>query len=306
MHSIPAEPCYVVSSGRLGSRFSRSRTVLWKGFAEFVVVAINPLFPPASMVKFLLQPYCSVLGKQHFCFFFLFPLFSQPSSCVVLAANSLCHRPCFPSLGMLLCGIASVLCQCLTPCNWQWIEEIIYRDPDSALSYACGNLWHYTIGLEKLKKSREIHSTESRSVNVRQDCCFCASTFYFKALPELQLMMLFRNIETEGQIWSVRCAVLSVEFAAKNVLTRCPGSVCAARQTCSVGFWLLAAFKLLATNILLHGLVSFGKEPGPSPSRGGHWRCSEAWGHLSGHWPCDLTSPRQQRTLSFLGQENWV
>lgn len=45
MHFIPAEPCDVVSLGRLGSCFTYSRTVLWKGFAEFVIVPINPPSP---------------------------------------------------------------------------------------------------------------------------------------------------------------------------------------------------------------------------------------------------------------------
>lgn len=119
----------------------------------------------------------------------------------------------------------------------------IHRDPDFAPSYTCENLWHYTIVLERLKKSREICCAECRSVNVRQGCCFRTSTFYFKAVPELQSMILLHNMETEGPIWSARCAVLSVWFATKTVLARCRGSVCAARQACFVGFWFLAAFK---------------------------------------------------------------
>lgn len=31
-------------------------------------------------------------------------------------------------------------------------------------------------------------------------------------------MILFHNIEKEGQIWSVRCAVLSEEFVTETVL----------------------------------------------------------------------------------------
>lgn len=122
IHFIPGEPCYVVSLGRLGSCFSCSRTVLWKRFSEFLIVPISPLLPPAGVVKFLLQTCCSVLGKQHFyLIFLLIPSFSNPSGCVVLAVNSLCHchRPCFPSSAVLLRRIASVLCQHLTPCSWQ-------------------------------------------------------------------------------------------------------------------------------------------------------------------------------------------
>lgn len=76
---------------------------------------------------------------------------------------------------------------------------------------------------------------------------FCARMFYFKAVPELQSMILFRNTEEEGQIWSMRCAVLSVEFATKTALSRRYSSVCAVRQRCSVGFWFPAAFKPLVT-----------------------------------------------------------
>lgn len=83
-------------------------------------------------------------------------------------------------------------------------------DPNSALSYTCGNLWHYTVGLERLKKSHEIHSVESCSVNVRQGCCFCSSTFYFKAVFELLSMILFHNVGKEGRIWSMGCAVSGV------------------------------------------------------------------------------------------------
>lgn len=116
----------------------------------------------------------------------------------------------------------------------------MYGHPNSARSYTCENPWHYTVGSERLKKSHEIHSAESRSVNVRQGCCFCSSTFYFKAAPELQSMILFHNIEKEGQIWSMRCAMLSVEFVTEIVIVGRHGSVCAARKTCSVGFWFLA------------------------------------------------------------------
>lgn len=118
----------------------------------------------------------------------------------------------------------------------------MYGHPNSALSYTCENLWHYTVGLEKLKKSREIHSTESRSVNVRQGCCFCSSMFCFKAVPELQSMILFCNLEKEGQVWSVRCAVLSVKFVTETVVAGYHSCVCAARKTSSVGFWFLAVF----------------------------------------------------------------
>lgn len=46
MHFILAEPGYVVCSGRWVSCFSCSRTVLWKGFAEFVIVPTNaPTLP---------------------------------------------------------------------------------------------------------------------------------------------------------------------------------------------------------------------------------------------------------------------
>lgn len=148
----------------------------------------------------------------------------------------------------------------------------MYRHPNSALGYTCENLWHYMVGLERLKKSHETHPAESRSVNVRQGCCFCSSTFYFKAAPELQTMILFHNIEKEGQIWSVRCAVLSVEFVTETLTAGCHGSVCAVRKMCSVGLWFLAVFKPLASSsstILLNSLISSGKEPGPSASRVG-------------------------------------
>lgn len=131
-------------------------------------------------------------------------------------------------------------------------------DPNSALSYTCGNLWHYTVGLERLKKSREIRSVESCSVNVRQGCCFSSSTFYFKAVPELQSMILFHNIEKEGRIWSLRCAVLSVEFVTETVIAGRHGSVCAARKTCSVALWFLAAFKPLVT---MHPSSSKARSP---------------------------------------------
>lgn len=36
---------------------------------------------------------------------------------------------------------------------------------------------------------------------------FFSSTFYFKAIPELQSKVLFHSIEIERQIWSMRCAV---------------------------------------------------------------------------------------------------
>lgn len=58
-------------------------------------------------------------------------------------------------------------------------------------------------------------------------------------------MMLFHNIEKEGQIWGARCAELSVEFVTETVIAGHHGSVCAAREMCSVGFWFLAAFKPL-------------------------------------------------------------
>lgn len=110
----------------------------------------------------------------------------------------------------------------------------------------CGTVWLAWKDFKK-KKSHEIHCAESLSVNVRQGCCFCASTFYFKAVPDLQSMELFHNIETEGQIWSMRCAMLSVELATKTAFARHNSSVCAVRQTCSMDFWFLAVFMLLAT-----------------------------------------------------------
>lgn len=99
-----------------------------------------------------------------------------------------------------------------------------------------------------IKKKNLMRSTALKvSVNVRQGCCFCASTFYFKAVPNPQSMELFHNIETEGQIWSMRCAMLSVELATKTAFARHNSSVCAVRQTCSMNFWFLAVFTLLAT-----------------------------------------------------------
>lgn len=69
------------------------------------------------------------------------------------------------------------------------LSNHMYGHPNSALSYTCENLWQCMVGLERLEKSHEIHSAESHSVDVRQGCCFCSSTFYFKAAPELQSMM---------------------------------------------------------------------------------------------------------------------
>lgn len=208
--------------------------------------------PPASMVKFLLQPYCSVLGKtavlSHFFFFFACSLFFKPQQ-----LRCACGE--FPLLGTRL----SFLCDAVTLncfCTLSAFDPLqlaasrrnhIYGDPNSALSCTSENLRHYTIGLERLKKSCESRFTGSCSVNVRQGYCFCASTFYFKAVPELQSMILFHNIEVEGEIWSMRCAVLSVEFAIQTDLARRGSNVCAVRSMFSVGFWFLSAFKPLVT-----------------------------------------------------------
>lgn len=182
----------------------------------------------------------------------------------------------------------------------------MYGHPNSALSYTCENLWHYVLGLERLKKSHEICSAESRSVNVRQGCCFCSSTFYFKAAPELQSLILFHNIEKEGQIWSVRCAVLSVEFVTETVIAGCHGSVCAARKTCSVGFWFLAAFKPLVTI-----QPSSSTAWSPLGKSQGHLLAglaamvSSTLGYLGGPWSCTRASARQQK-MFLLSQENCV
>lgn len=56
-----------------------------------------------------------------------------------------------------------------------------------------------------------------------------------------------------------------------------------------------------SATILLHVLVSCGREPGPSADRAGQQRCPASQAHLGGHWPCSTASPRQQRTLSFPG-----
>lgn len=146
------------------------------------------------------------------------------------------------------------------------LRNPMYGHPNSALSYTCENLWHYAVGLERLKKSHEIHSAESHSVNVRQGCCFCSSTFYFKPAPELESMMLFHNIEKQGRIWSVRCAELSVEFVTETVIAGHHSSVCCEEDMLS---GLLVPGSIQATGhhaaILLNSLISFGKEPGPSP-----------------------------------------
>jgi len=48
-------------------------------------------------------------------------------------------------------------------------------------------------------------------------------------------MIQFHSIEVKGQIWSMRCAVLSMECATKTVLSRLSSSVCAVRQMCFLG-----------------------------------------------------------------------
>lgn len=187
-----------------------------------------------------------MLRKQRFSldFFVFFPPFLEPSSCgefpLPLATLS------------FLCDVVTWNCFCVLSVFDPFQLAVDLRNPlyghtNSALSYTFENLWHYTVGLERLKKSQEIDSAESRSVNVRQGCCFCSSTFYFKAAPELQSMILFHKIVKEGQIWSMRCAELSVEFVTETVVAGHQGSVCAVRRTCSVGFWFLAALKPLVT-----------------------------------------------------------
>lgn len=54
---------------------------------------------------------------------------------------------------------------------------------------------------------------------------FFTSTFYFKAVPKLQSTILFHSIEIEGQIWSMRCAMLTVDLATKTAVARHNSSV---------------------------------------------------------------------------------
>lgn len=147
---IPAEPCKVVSLRRFGSHFSHSRAVLWKQFAEYVIVPINPSLPPAKRVDFCCHP--TVLRKQHFSPPLPSP-FSKPISCGE-----------FPlPLAMLsfLCSVVTQNCFCVVSVfdPFQLAENRrshMYGHPKSALSYTCENLWHYTVGLERLKKSHGI------------------------------------------------------------------------------------------------------------------------------------------------------
>lgn len=85
-------------------------------------------------------------------------------------------------------------------------------------------------------------------------------------------MVLFHNIEKEGQIWSMRRAVLSVGFVTETVISWVPRQDLCCEKNVLRG--VLVSGSIQATGhhatILLNSLISFGKEPGPSASRGGN------------------------------------
>lgn len=86
---IPAEPCYVVSLGRLQSCFTRSRTVLWKGFAEFVIVPINSPSPLQEWYNFYCGPSVLKWGRNNSVFAYC--LFLKPQWFHAACGESLCH-----------------------------------------------------------------------------------------------------------------------------------------------------------------------------------------------------------------------